>query len=107
MENKGYGGAPAVAMSRGKCHGGKIRAALASKLTARASGCSWLARWLRRQRGPRDPVPIHPVLLRLRDTGSSAGMPVGHSGLSGLDDTTVLGQDFLFAKASQICSGKK
>lgn len=57
--------------------------------------------------GPRDPVPIHPVLLRLRDTGSSAGTPVGHSGLSGLDDTTVLGQDFLFAMALQICSDKK
>lgn len=85
-----------------QCQGGgvtgeKMRAALASKLTARASGCSLLARWLKRQRGARDPAPIHPVLLR--HTGSSAGTPVGHSGLSGLDDTTVLGQDFLFAMA--------
>lgn len=91
MENKGYGGAPAVAMSRGKCHWRKMRAALASMLTARASGCSWLARWLKRQRGARDPVPIHPVLLRLWDTGSSAGTTAGHRGLSGLDDATFSG----------------
>lgn len=57
MENKGYGGAPAVATSRGKCHRGKMRAALAWRLTARASGCSRLARWLKRQRGAPRPSP--------------------------------------------------
>lgn len=57
MENKGYGGAPAVATSRGKCHRGKMRAALAWRLTVRASGCLWLARWLKRQRGAPRPSP--------------------------------------------------
>lgn len=42
----------AVAMSRGKCHWQKIRAVLASRLTASASGCSLLACWHKRQRGP-------------------------------------------------------
>lgn len=42
---------------RGKRHWGKMRAALASRLTARASGCSWLARWLKQQRGPPRPSP--------------------------------------------------
>lgn len=42
----------AVAMSRGKCHWQKIRAVLASRLTASASGCSLLACRHKRQRGP-------------------------------------------------------
>lgn len=58
MENKGYGGAPAVAMSMGECHWWKMRAALASKLTARASGCSLLAHWFERHGGPGTQSPF-------------------------------------------------
>lgn len=58
MENKGYGGAPAVAISRGECHWRKMQAALASKLTARASGCSLLARWFKRPGGPETQSPF-------------------------------------------------
>lgn len=43
----------AVAMSRGKCHWQKIRAVLASRLTASASGCSSLACRHKRQGGLR------------------------------------------------------
>lgn len=58
MENKGYGGAPAVAISRGECHWRKMQAALASKLTARASGCSLLARWFKWPGGPETQSPF-------------------------------------------------
>lgn len=39
--------------------------------------------------------------LKLPDTGSSVDTHVGHHGQPGLDNTTVLGQDFLFAIALQ------
>lgn len=52
MEIKDMGELLAVAMSRGKCHWQKIRAVLASRLTASASSCSLLACRQKRQRGP-------------------------------------------------------
>lgn len=73
MENKGYGGAPAVAISRGECHWRKMQAALASKLTARASGCSLLARRFKRPGGPETQSPFIPSFWGCETQGAVRG----------------------------------
>lgn len=87
----------AVALSRGKCHWQKIRTQLASRLTASTSGCSSLTA---RRHGTRSRFILPPGSCT-GSTGSSVDTHMGHHGLPGLDDTTILRQNFLFAMALQ------
>lgn len=96
MEDKGYGGAPGSGIVKGEVSLTKETASVGIQAH---SECQRLL--ITCGKGAWDPVPVHPVPLKLPDTGSSVDTHMGHHGLPGLDDTTVLGQDFLFAMALQ------
>lgn len=91
----------AVAMSRGKCHWEKIRAVLASWLTASTSGCSSLACQHKRQGGPETQSLFLLSLWGCRTQGAVWGHIWDTVDCLDLDSTTVLGQYFLFAMALQ------
>ena len=91
----------AVAMSRGKCHWEKIRAVLASWLTASTSGCSSLACQHKRQEGPETQSLFLLSLWGCWTQGAVWGHIWDTVDCLDLDSTTVLGQYFLFAMALQ------
>lgn len=96
MEDKGYGGAPGSGIVKGEVSLTKDTGSVGIQAH---SECQWLL--ITNSKGAWDPVPVHPVPRELPDTGSSVDTHMGHHGLPGLDDTTILRQDFLFAMALQ------